>query len=100
MCFLLFFLYRRASFVFLVPGQIWDPRAEHLARAGLGTFLEQTWGPKNVVLWRNDFPNRVYGVPPEGNGLYGDQEAFGQVISPLNPPRKLVPRGFPLFPGN
>ena len=23
-----------------------------------------------------------YGDPPEGNGLYGAQEAFGQVISP------------------
>ena len=61
---------------------MWDPGAENLARAGPGTFSEQNGGPKNIVLWKNDFPGGHYGGPPEGNGLYGAQEAFGQVISP------------------
>ena len=53
-----------------------------------------------MVLWKIDFPNGVYGGSPEGNGLYGIQEAFGQVIFPKTPLGKLVLQGFILFPGN
>ena len=72
----------RIFYVFGPGGQIWDPGAEKMPGLGLGPFWSKNGGSKNMVLWRNDFPRGDYGVPPEGNGLYGAQEAFGQVISP------------------
>ena len=73
----------RIFYVFGPRGHIWDPGPNNVARAGPGAFFEQKWGPeKNVVLWKMYFPNGDYGGPPEGNGSYGAQEAFGQVISP------------------
>ena len=76
-------VFRCASFMCLVPGATFGtPGAENLPGLGLGPFWSKKGVPENMVLWNNDFPNGVYGGPPEGNGSYGAQEAFGQVISP------------------
>ena len=76
-------VFRRASFMLFVPGAKFGTLGpKNWPGLGLGPFWSKNWGSKNMVLWRNDFPNGVYGGPPEGNGLYGAQEAFGQVNSP------------------
>ena len=72
----------RIFYAFGPRGQIWDPGAKKVPGLGLGPFWSKNSGPDKVVLWTNDFPNGDYRGHPEGNGLYGTQEAFGQVISP------------------
>ena len=74
--------FRRASFMFFVPGAKFGTLGpKKMPGLGLGPFWSKNGGPENMVLWKFDFPNGDYGGPPEGNGLYGVQEAFGQVIS-------------------
>ena len=71
------------SFVVSVPGvRFGTPGPKIWPGLGLGPFWSENGGTKNMVLWKNDFPRGDYEGPPEGNGLYGAQEAFGQVISP------------------
>ena len=76
-------IFRRASFMCWVPGaRFWTPELKIWPGLGLGPFWSKNGGSKNMVLWRTDFPRGDDGDPPEGNGLYGAEEAFGQVISP------------------
>ena len=76
-------VFRRASFMFSVPwAGFGTPGPKFWPGLGLGPFWSENWGSGKMVLWKNDFPGGDYGGPPEGNGSYGVQEAFGQVISP------------------
>ena len=76
-------VFRRAPFMCLVPGAKFGTLGpKSWPGLGLGPFWSENGGTKNMVLWKNDFPRGDYEGPPEGNGLYGAQEAFGQVISP------------------
>ena len=68
-------VFRRASFVFSClgtdfggQGRIFGPGVNILAR---GPFWGQKWGPKKIVLQRNDFLVRIQGDPSCPNEFYG-----------------------------
>ena len=56
-------VFRRASFMFSVPGaRFWPLGPKIWSGLRLGPFWSKNGDPENVVLWKNDFPRRDYGV--------------------------------------
>ena len=74
-----------------------DPGFGNWARAGPGRFLEQKWGPKNMVLRGDGLQIGDYGISRDPNGLYGTWEAFGKASFPPTPFKKWFPSTFPKF---
>ena len=75
-------VFRRASFMFLAPGVKFGTLGPKNCPGWAGDlFVAKMAAPQIWFCGRMISPGEITGVPPEGNGLHGAQEAFGQLIS-------------------